>query len=629
MTRKYCFYATCKANSRKNPEAVFLPFVKHKTNYLRCKRWIHLCGRKRTHKPEKITNDIYICSQHFPPYEDHDWKKNPNLEPYPVDSKIGSGQRKPRKPPLKRHFGPVEIDVSGPNLAEHSQHTHSDTANSKIILQQSIEKIKKFLFDLRDQNMKPTDVKLFEIQDVIEDLSEIEGSLGETIIKEVYMCPPELLHKAFVNSEIQKETVNLMEKPNSSSVETQPMELEIEGQSFMIQTSIEPEENINIVKSELDPIKIKRRKIPNILRNQSKIKNSDSIAIKHNHQQVQSEINYNDLSENPWKVCNLQEFLRFHCPECDFLSKDENEFHSHAIKNHDHAKEIWGKGVESENILEQDKETDEADIYQESKTYLKENASVKTDETDFEPNTELAEVKSFQVSKTRFDTNFSSEMDESDLRSDTEMVQIYQESKTFLEEDVSAKRFENDLELSNETEEANNYQDSKIFLEEKVSADKLQQMGVNNGDTFCEICSKQFCNKYFLRMHKLKKHGICSPEIDVEPNVNLAKYSETLLKDKAKINLEPDIGIVEAKKLLEMSFNTKSIDVPTNVQARDSTPNVDVDFDSLEVQNVLENTETLFGYDDFRDNFDRYSTNFPLDSSQLIKNDLIKNHQMI
>ena len=78
-----------------------------------------------------------------------------------------------------------------------------------------------------------------------------------------------------------------------------------------------------------------------------------------------------------------------------------------------------------------------------------------------------------------------------------------------------------------------------------------------------------------------------------------------------------------------MSFNTKSIDVPTNVQARDSTLNVDVDFDSLKVQNVLENTETLFGYDDFRDKFDRYSTNFPLDSSQLIKNDLIKNHQMI
>ena len=35
-----------------------------------------------------------------------------------------------------------------------------------------------------------------------------------------------------------------------------------------------------------------------------------------------------------------------------------------------------------------------------------------------------------------------------------------------------------------------------------------------------------------------------------------------------------------------------------------STQNVDVDFDSLEMQNVLEKSEILFGYDDLRDNYD-------------------------
>ena len=50
-----------------------------------------------------------------------------------------------------------------------------------------------------------------------------------------------------------------------------------------------------------------------------------------------------------------------------------------------------------------------------------------------------------------------------------------------------------------------------------------------------------------------------------------------------------------AKKLLEESFNTKNIDVPTIVQVRDNTKGMDIDFDSLEV----ENTETLQGYDDF------------------------------
>jgi hypothetical protein len=77
-----------------------------------------------------------------------------------------------------------------------------------------------------------------------------------------------------VNSENQKELENLMKKPNFTFVEMQPMELEVKGQSFMIQTSaehddFESEENVDIAKSELDPIEIRQRIIPNILRNQA------------------------------------------------------------------------------------------------------------------------------------------------------------------------------------------------------------------------------------------------------------------------------------------------------------------------------------------------------------------------
>lgn len=38
--------------------------------------------------------------------------------------------------------------------------------------------------------------------------------------------------------------------------------------------------------------------------------------------------------------------------------------------------------------------------------------------------------------------------------------------------------------------------------------EKLREMGVINADAFCEICCKEFCNKYFLRTHKMNKHGI-------------------------------------------------------------------------------------------------------------------------
>ena len=49
-----------------------------------------------------------------------------------------------------------------------------------------------------------------------------------------------------------------------------------------------------------------------------------------------------------------------------------------------------------------------------------------------------------------------------------------------------------------------------------MNPDNLRRMGVINADAFCEYCCKEFCNKYFLRVHKLKKHGVCSPELPPE-----------------------------------------------------------------------------------------------------------------
>ncbi|XP_067642564.1 uncharacterized protein [Eurosta solidaginis] len=41
--------------------------------------------------------------------------------------------------------------------------------------------------------------------------------------------------------------------------------------------------------------------------------------------------------------------------------------------------------------------------------------------------------------------------------------------------------------------------------------DKLRRLGVLNPEAFCEICCKEYCNKYFLRTHKWKRHGIFVP----------------------------------------------------------------------------------------------------------------------
>ena len=66
--------------------------------------------------------------------------------------------------------------------------------------------------------------------------------------------------------------------------------------------------------------------------------------------------------------------------------------------------------------------------------------------------------------------------------------------------------------------------------------DKLRQMGVINADAFCEICCKEFCNKYFLRVHKLKKHGICSPDL---PPEKVQKILNQMAKEAGKTGNPP------------------------------------------------------------------------------------------
>ncbi|KAF4532640.1 hypothetical protein B566_EDAN009821 [Ephemera danica] len=47
-----------------------------------------------------------------------------------------------------------------------------------------------------------------------------------------------------------------------------------------------------------------------------------------------------------------------------------------------------------------------------------------------------------------------------------------------------------------------------------LSPGRLRRLGVINADAFCEICSKEYCNKYFLKTHKLKRHGIIVRDSD-------------------------------------------------------------------------------------------------------------------
>ena len=47
--------------------------------------------------------------------------------------------------------------------------------------------------------------------------------------------------------------------------------------------------------------------------------------------------------------------------------------------------------------------------------------------------------------------------------------------------------------------------------------DALRSMGVLNADAYCELCRKEFCNRYFLRIHKANKHGIFTDDLLLPP----------------------------------------------------------------------------------------------------------------
>ena len=58
---------------------------------------------------------------------------------------------------------------------------------------------------------------------------------------------------------------------------------------------------------------------------------------------------------NPWQVDSIKAFycLSLRCPECDYITTEENYFESHAIENHPLSASLLGKNesMEPETII--------------------------------------------------------------------------------------------------------------------------------------------------------------------------------------------------------------------------------------------------------------------------------------
>ncbi|XP_014279856.1 zinc finger protein 521 [Halyomorpha halys] len=86
------------------------------------------------------------------------------------------------------------------------------------------------------------------------------------------------------------------------------------------------------------------------------------------------------------------------------------------------------------------------------------------------------------------------------------------------EEKPTVKKEENESEDTNSPHDALSLLVSTWQSEDSKdcskSPDRNKKLQTSNNSAFCDICCKEYCNKYFLRVHKQKCHGIPFPEKD-------------------------------------------------------------------------------------------------------------------
>lgn len=75
----------------------------------------------------------------------------------------------------------------------------------------------------------------------------------------------------------------------------------------------------------------------------------------------------------------------------------------------------------------------------------------------------------------------------------------------------------------------------------------------NHKDAFCELCQKEFCNKYFLKTHKLNKHGILDDSFGESPSKKM-KSSPDMYRANEALGLEAG-EISKDRPLVDGNFN--------------------------------------------------------------------------
>ncbi|XP_064624347.1 uncharacterized protein LOC135485905 [Lineus longissimus] len=121
---------------------------------------------------------------------------------------------------------------------------------------------------------------------------------------------------------------------------------------------------------------------------------------------------------------------------------------------------------------------------------------------------------------------------------------------------------EGDLEHERNRDSAAGSPNSSIG---QLSQEALRSMGVLNADAYCELCRKEFCNKYFLKIHRANKHGLF---LDDSPMKRSPTGSVSNQSTSSPFDALGPIGDKDGERPIKRETST----TPTNSSSRIGTP---------------------------------------------------------
>lgn len=89
-------------------------------------------------------------------------------------------------------------------------------------------------------------------------------------------------------------------------------------------------------------------------------------------------------------------------------------------------------------------------------------------------------------------------------------------------------------------------------------SNRLRKIGVMNPKAFCEICCKEYCNKYFLRTHKMKRHGIYIPDENKDKDMKMDMWPQNM--QTSPLNL-----IMSEQNISSSSFGDRKTSSPPEI----------------------------------------------------------------